>query len=259
MNRLLVNADDFGLHADIDAGILDCIDAGRVCSVSFSPNGKSLDWGRLAELKGRGVLVGLHLTLVGEPWLSDGRVIAKWTELGKQVFTGGGAFRRELAREIETQFAACDKQGLRLDHVDSHQHVHVFGAIWRPTIAAARSRAIGRVRVPAAPSRGLAKQSVGGLALQLIAKRRRAQWPGALACIGLAHTGHNTPQVLARELTAARQAGASDLELVAHPGRDTPGLQGAYSSWKFDWKAEQAALLSDEFGRAVREGGFEIR
>jgi predicted glycoside hydrolase/deacetylase ChbG (UPF0249 family) len=259
MKRLLVNADDFGLHADIDAGIVDCIDAGRVCSISFSPNGKSLDWERLAELKAKGVLVGLHLTLVGEPWLSDGRVISKWPELGSQIFTGGGAFREQLGHEIEAQFAACDARGLKLDHVDSHQHVHIFGAVWRPTIAAARSRAIGRVRVPAAPSRGLGKQSVGGLALQLIAGRRRRQWPGALPCIGLAHAGHNTTEILARELTAAGKTGAGDLELVAHPGRDTAGLQAAYSSWKFDWRAEQEALLSDEFGRAVRDSGYEIR
>jgi predicted glycoside hydrolase/deacetylase ChbG (UPF0249 family) len=259
MNRLLVNADDFGLHADIDAGIVDCIDAGRVCSVSFSPNGKSLDWERLAQLKAKGVLVGLHLTLVGEPWLSDGRVISKWPELGKRLLTGGGAFRKQLAGEIEAQFAATDAHGIKLDHVDSHQHVHVFGAVWRPMIAAARARGIGRVRVPAAPAWAIAKHSPGGLALQWLAAGRRAERPEALPCIGVAHAGRNTVEILAGELAAAKKAGAGDLELVAHPGRDTAALQGAYPSWQFDWRTEQAALLSDEFGRAIIDNGFEIR
>src|SRR4051794_17886310 len=84
MPTVLVNADDFGLHRDIDRGILDCVEAGVVQSVSFSPQGESLDWNALRNLHDRGVRVGLHVTLVGEPWLTDGRIIPGWKDLAKR-------------------------------------------------------------------------------------------------------------------------------------------------------------------------------
>jgi chitin disaccharide deacetylase len=257
MNRLLVNADDFGLHGDIDDGIVDCIRFGSVCSLSFSPNGKSINWPRIAALQAAGVKVGLHLTLVGEPWLTDNRIIPAWKQLALKLLTPGQRFRADLAREIESQFAACEVHKISLDHVDSHQHVHVFAGVWRPLLAAARLRKIPRIRVPWAPAPGAVKRGLGGHVLQSLAKRRRHDEPNALPCIGLAHAGHNTTDILINELRLAATA-AADLELVAHPARDTAALQAAYPSWHFDWHAEHNAITSDQFTSAVRELSYEI-
>jgi predicted glycoside hydrolase/deacetylase ChbG (UPF0249 family) len=255
---LLVNADDLGLHPDIDGGIFDCIEKGRVQSVSFSPQGRSIDWKKLADLQRRGVRVGLHVTLVGEPWLTDGRLIRGWKDLVKQMISRAPRMRCDVEKEIERQFEVCGENGLNpstLSHVDSHQHVHALGGIWQPCLKLARKYGIPRVRVPWSPSSRVIKKSVGGIALQAIARRRRSDVPGFLPCLGIACAGHNTANIFGRELACA---GEGDVEVVVHPGVNTPDLERRYADWRFDWTGERDALLSQEFSDAVQADGFSF-
>lgn len=255
---LLVNADDLGLHPDIDRGIFDCIEKGRVQSVSFSPQGKCVDWKKLAELQRHGVGVGLHVTLVGEPWLTDGRVVRGWKQLIKSLAAGSSQMRRDVSAEITRQFEFCDRNGLdphTLSHVDSHQHVHVFGGVWQPCLEILRRYGIGRIRIPWAPSLKLIKKNAGGIALQAIARRRRSDAAGFLPCLGLAHAGHNSAVIFADELSCASGIG---VELCVHPGVNTPDLERRYADWHFDWTGERDALLSQEFGDAVASCGFQF-
>jgi len=97
---------------------------------------------------------------------------------------------------------------------------------------------------------------VGGIALQSLARIRARQIGTFLPCLGLAHTGRNTSATLSEELQYAAAAGRPDLELVAHPGRNTKDLQTRYSTWKFDWDSERKALLSAEFADAVEHDGY---
>jgi predicted glycoside hydrolase/deacetylase ChbG (UPF0249 family) len=255
---LLVNADDFGLHPDIDRGILDCIEQGRVQSVSFSPQGKSLEWKKLAELQRNGVRVGLHVTLVGEPWLTDGRVVNHWKQLVRQLMLPSKKMKRAVEAEIIRQFECCAQNGLdptTLSHVDSHQHVHVFNGIWQPCQRMARQYAIPRIRVPWAPSWRIIKKNVGGIALQFLSNRRRPSARGYLPCLGLAHAGHNTAEIFGDELRYAR---GGDMELCVHPGINTPELEQRYADWRFDWTAERDALLSQQFADAVEANRFHF-
>jgi predicted glycoside hydrolase/deacetylase ChbG (UPF0249 family) len=252
--RLLVNADDFGLHADIDRGILECIERGRVHSVSFAATGRTVDWNKLRELTRHGVHVGLHVVLVGEPWASDGRLLHGWKELVKQLLLPGRTMKEAVDVEVRRQFQLCSENGLdpcKLSHVDSHQHVHVLNGVWQPCLRLAHEYGIPRIRVPWCPSPQLIKKNVAGFALQVIARRRAAEVNGYLACLGLAHAGHNTAAIYSNELEHAAQAGRLDLELVAHPGVNSPALESRYANWHFDWNSERRALLSPQFAEAV--------
>ena len=258
MPRLLVNADDLGLHADIDRGILDCIEAGRVQSASFSPTGQTVDWNTLRELIRHGVRIGLHVTLVGEPWATDGRRIPGWKELVKRLILSGHGMKAAVDAEICRQFQLCADNGLNprsLSHVDSHQHVHAFNGIWQPCLRLAKEYGIPRVRVPWCPSWHVMKKNIGGIALQAIARGRRADVPGFLPCLGLAHAGHNTAPIFADEL---HHAGGVDVEMVVHPGINSPALQSHYSDWHFDWTGERDALLSPQFADDVAAAGYEF-
>jgi len=257
--HLLVIADDFGLHTDIDSGILECVERGRVQGVSFCPTGQSLEWKRLIELMDQGVHVGLHLTLVGEPWSTDGRVIPAWQHLVKQLMLGGQPFRTAIDAEIRRQFQLCADNGVdprRLSHLDSHQHVHVLASLWRLCLAQTNEHGIPRIRVPWCPTLRIIRKSIGGIALQSLARIRSQQVGDFLPCLGLAHAGHNTSATLADELHHATAAGRPKLELVAHPGRGTKDLQTRYSAWKFDWNSEREALLSAEFADAVERNVY---
>jgi hypothetical protein len=102
------------------------------------------------------------------------------------------------------------------------------------------------------------KRSVGGIALQSLARLRVQQIGAFLACLGLAHAGHNNSTTLSDELHDAAVAGRPDAELVAHPGKSTKDLQARYSSWKFDWDSERDALLSEEFAVAMERNGYSF-
>ena len=258
MPTLLVNADDFGLHADIDRGILDCIDAGAVQSISFSPQGQSLNWSQLTELQSRGVRVGLHITLVGEPWLTDGRVVAGWKDLVKQVAAFGPAgrsMRAAVEREVEAQFARCEQNQVRISHIDSHQHVHAFPGIWQPILRAAERLGNVRIRVPWCPALKIIKKNVGGIALQFLASRLRHHVSQFLPIMGLANAGHNTLEIYTTEFDRVRNV---DVELCVHPGVNTPSLEQKYADWRFDWTGERDALIDPRFAGMLRERGYQL-
>ena len=259
MARLLINADDLGLHADIDRGIFDCIEAGRVQSVSFSAIGATVDWNKLRELQRTGVRVGLHVTLVGEPWATDGRLVPGWKDLVKSLLIPNGPMQAMVAAEVARQFRLCIDNGLppaTLAHVDSHQHVHVFDHIWQPLLLNAKTYGIPRVRIPWCPNWRAMKKNVGGLALQWISRRRRSEVRSYLPCLGLAYAGHNTADIFADELSHTTP---QDIELCVHPGVNTPALESRYHDWHFDWTGERDALLSQKFADAVQAAGFQMQ
>jgi predicted glycoside hydrolase/deacetylase ChbG (UPF0249 family) len=245
-----VNADDFGLHADIDRGIVACVDAGRVTGISVTANGRAIEWHAVRDLA-RQVQVGVHVTLVGEPWITAPKLFASWSTLVPWLLWPGHA--GVLEREVRAQIGAMVHAGVTPTHLDSHQHVHVMPTIWPVVMKVAKEFSIARVRVPATPDRSIAKCSPAGRVLQWLSEKRRDA--ASLPCIGVANAGHNTAAGLIAELEAARGA---DVELVAHPGIDTPELQARYPAWAFDWRTEQAALLSEEWGAAVERLGYRM-
>jgi chitin disaccharide deacetylase len=259
--RLLVNADDFGLHTDIDRGILECIECGRVQSVSFAATGRTVDWNKLRELIRHGVRVGLHVVLVGEPWASGGRLLRGWKDLVKQLLLPGRTMKDAIDGEVRRQFQLCSDNGLdprSLSHVDSHQHVHALKGVWQPCLRLAHEHGIPRIRVPWCPSPQLIKKNVAGFALQVIAHRRAAEVCGFLPCLGLAQAGRNTAAIFSNELEHAVHAGRPDIELVVHPGVNTPDLESRYADWHFDWNRERDALLSTQFAEAVNASGYKF-
>src|SRR5690606_16085547 len=80
---LIVNADDLGLHADIDRGIERAHLEGIVTSASLAAVGASFDHAVEICRRCPDLDVGVHLTLVGERPLSDA------STLGDLVTTGG--------------------------------------------------------------------------------------------------------------------------------------------------------------------------
>ena len=251
MPTVHVNADDFGLHRDIDRGIARCVEARRVTGFSICANGAAIDWSMARELAAR-ARAGVHVTLVGERWLTRPEVrFGSWARLVPWLALPGR--RAMLEQEVRAQVVAMIDAGLRPTHLDSHQHVHVMPTIWPTCAAIAAEFGIPRLRVPATPSRSIAKKSAAGRVLQALAQRRATL--GSLPCIGIAAAGHNDVEILTRELIAS--AGA-DVELVAHPAIDTPSLRERYGEWQFDWTGETDALLSQAWGEACARLGYRI-
>lgn len=109
--------------------------------------------------------VGLHLVLIdGHPTLRcaeipglvqhDGRFGQNMARAGIRFFFLSQV-RLQLASEIRAQFEAFRATGLRLDHVNTHKHIHVHPVIAAMLIEIGRDYGMKSVRVPSEPAETL--------------------------------------------------------------------------------------------------------
>lgn len=158
---LIVNADDYGTDTDRNRGILEAAEHGIVTSTTVIANKLKLD-DCFSQLKyvfaGR---TGVHLNLTsGVPLggksltLTDqsGRFFDKRTVWQK-------AFCRafdlaEIEREFTAQINHLLTLGIRPDHIDGNNHIHVFPGIAEVVARLARGFGIAWVRLPQEPFTG---------------------------------------------------------------------------------------------------------
>jgi hopanoid biosynthesis associated protein HpnK len=256
VRRLIVNADDFGLHPGINAGILKGHRDGIVTSTSLSPNGVAFADAVARALGAPELAVGVHLTLVGEAPVSeaallptlapDGRLPKHFTTLFHRLL-----LRRireeEIERELDAQVARVVDAGIRVSHLDSHQHVHLHPALLPIVLRVAGRFGVRAVRAASElyPLRGLKPALLFLFARHGAQRIRGAGLRTADACVGLVETGRLAEADL-EALVVGLPAGTT--ELVCHPGLDDAAIGAAYE-WGFRWESETAALTS----RRVRE------
>lgn len=254
MKLLYVNADDFGLHEDINRAIAEGVKNKCIQGVSVSANGMAADWLLLRELKCEGAAIGSHLTWVDEAWLTGGGGYSRAAMVMKLVGNQSG-FVGKLRDEARAQIELMLKNGVQPDHLDSHQHIHVLPCLWSITLELAREYSIPRIRIPCASSFAGIRKTPGGILLQLLSRFRFRKKPTARLCAGIAHSGHNTMDTVVKELKASK---TQAIELVVHPAFATDSLRRRYEHWNFDWEAERAMLMNDSFSRHMEACGFEM-
>jgi len=156
---LVVNADDAGLHPDCDAGILEAaVRGGLLKSASVLATGERASaFVRSATAEGLGL--GLHFNLtegrpVGGPYrtLTDGHGdFHRPKERAWELAAAGRFDADEVTEEATLQWRRLAELGVRPDHVDGHNHIHVF-----PSVLLGLARALGSIaglflRVPHEP------------------------------------------------------------------------------------------------------------
>lgn len=250
MRQLIINADDFGLHSTINQAIVEGVEAGVINSTSVSMPGSDIDAKLLQQLHEKGVFIGLHLTWVGEKWLSSDIHIEGWRDFILQYTLKRKSLLKAMHIEAEAQLAAFKKLSIPLSHIDGHQHLHVFPGVSEFVFEMAEHNGNCRVRIPAAPTNKLRRQGLGGLALQQISQKLLSKHKDSFQCIGIKNSGHYTPALLIEEL---KETAANRIEIVAHPGASNSQLAAKYPTWGFNWEKEHAALLSPDFKAAIED------
>jgi predicted glycoside hydrolase/deacetylase ChbG (UPF0249 family) len=116
--RLVVNADDFGLSAGVNAGVLRAHREGIVTTASLMVQAPAAEHAAAGAAAHPGLAVGLHVDL-GE-WFRD--AAGDWHPRYAVLDTGdAAAVVAELERQVE-RFR--ELTGRDPTHMDSHQHVH---------------------------------------------------------------------------------------------------------------------------------------
>ena len=268
--RLIVNADDFGLTRGINRAVAELYQAGVVTSTTLMATGAAFDHAATVAAYLPGLGVGCHIVLVdGTPLLPPGDISSLLggdrktlrPTLGGFVadLLRGGIREDEIEAEAEAQIRRLQQSGIRVTHVDTHKHTHMFPQVARPVLRAARRCGVRAMRKPFEPrwSRSLSRASLTRR-LQLAALSRLE--PSFLRCVlpnateattngtlGIAATGCLDAPVLRSTLGAAltHDEGNPVYELVCHPGYHDEDLARANTRLLLHREIERSALLRE--------------
>jgi predicted glycoside hydrolase/deacetylase ChbG (UPF0249 family) len=208
--------------------------------------------------------VGCHVVLVdGEPILPPekipslvdartGRFPDSLTAFLLRLFTGR-IRAEEIEAEAAAQIAHLQERGVRLTHIDTHKHAHMFTAVLRPVLRAARAAGIRAVRHPFEPewavraaigaplARALqiaALRPLGPRSRKILAQEGFTTTDGTIAMAG---TGTLDAKALGSLL---RQIPAGTWELVTHPGYNDADLVRVRTRLRASRDIERLALAA---------------
>ncbi len=276
MTRLVLTADDAGLAAPLSRRIASLLASGRLsatsllaCAPAFAEAVHALAAAGVSE-------AGVHLCAVGGetplsprpsvPTLAPGgRFPGSWPIVAARVASGRVRLA-EVEREWEAQLAAVRDAGLRVTHLDSHQHLHLLPGLLPIALALARRFDVPFVRAPhsadpaaiGAPAGPAGRARTRLLSLFGAAARRRiaaAGLPEPPRVLGLAEAGRMTLPRWRSLVAGIPRTGT--FEVVLHPGSDDPAARARYP-WGYEWEAEARALESDELSRLFASRELEV-
>lgn len=272
MRRLIVNADDFGLTRGVNRAIAELHRAGALTSATLMANASATDEAIEIALAMPSLGVGCHVVLVdGEPLLSPSHDIPHLADPSsgrfrpslssfllrlygpRSRFTPSAVKSAEIEAEATAQINLLQGRGLRLTHIDTHKHIHMFPAVLRPILRAAHAAGIRVVRNPFESAWSLrATISAPWLRRRQVALLRRLEpafrrivaeqgFTTTDGAIGVVATG--TLDAAAVQ-SLARQLPPGTWELVAHPGYNDADLALAHTRLLESRETERNALLA---------------
>jgi hopanoid biosynthesis associated protein HpnK len=284
VKRLIVNADDFGLTAGVNAGIARAFREGILTSTTLMPNGEAFDHAVELARATPDLAVGIHLVAVGGravapardiPSLADARGSLPPSLVPFLARLACGAVRTEhIEREFRAQVARVLGAGVTPTHLDTHKHTHVHPRVMQALGRVAGDFGIRCVRNPfegilASPAPGLAapreratylKQSAlcaavrpGAPRFRRLAARYRLRAPDHFR--GVALTGLLDGDRLCRVI---RSLPEGTTELMCHPGVRDDALERASTRLTRQRERDLGALLDPAVRRCLDAAGVSL-
>jgi len=249
---LIVNADDFGYFDCVNEGIIQAHTNGIVTATGLFGNAPTLS-GDIDKLKAvPGLDVGVHLNLTfGAPVTPslqrkmnrfDGKFPSKTGLLKlllRRVLTTG-----DIEKEWAAQIENCQRDGLNLQFLNSHEHVHMLPGLNKIVHRLASRYGIRHVRTPAPDS--LRHWRPGTLLRDLpLSILSIGQPQSAIGFAGMGESGRLSLAYLSRRLRNLRSGAI--VELMCHPGILDPDEVNDPTLLEYhDWEQERELLTSSE-------------
>ncbi|MDD5759372.1 MAG: ChbG/HpnK family deacetylase [Desulfobulbaceae bacterium] len=267
---LIVNADDFGIAKQVNAGIIHAHRYGIVTAASLMTNGDAFQDAVALGRSFSELDIGIHLTLVEEKPVLDRSAIPSLTKnsglLPKNVISfvlamsKGEISLADVRKELEAQFSKVIESGIAPSHIDSHQHLHLLPQILPVVVELAEQFQIKYIRLPREQftSRMIVSRSQYRtfqlLLLRLACKlTKRFQIKTTENFVGFFDGGRLSCMSLHDMLKSLATSGCT--ELMCHPGF-TPGR--SYQHWKYNWENEVAALCHKSLPQTLRDLGIRL-
>jgi predicted glycoside hydrolase/deacetylase ChbG (UPF0249 family) len=238
--QLIVTADDVGLDPGMTEGAIRAHREGIVTACSIVASGAAFD-DAVARLRDVPSLeVGVHLALVEERSLTGLRMPRKYTAF-VPLYLARVISIVAIERELRAQIERVLGTGLRVTHLNGHQHLHLLPRVFAVVARLAREFAIPYVRI--VDDRGGTARSLAMSALSALGRRARDTAFTNDRTIGVAIAGH------LEDVTPLLDHVDGVTELVTHPGVGVTD----YPAWAYEWDRETRALcapgLRDDLAR----------
>jgi len=277
---LIVNADDFGLTAGVNRGIMEAHSGGIVTSSTLIASASALDDALRVAGSSPALSLGCHVVLVdGAPMLDSRRASTLLNRKRDGQFEEGIAgFAMRVLRgkidadqveaEVTAQIRKLQSAGVQVSHLDTHKHTHIFPQVLRPILRAARTCGVRAIRNP-----------FGRVAFSQIASRpglwkRYGQvkmlnaWAAAFSqavadsgmrtpdgSLGVVATGSLDDQLLRLILENLPEG---TWELVCHPGYNDDALRKVRTRLRGSREVELRLLTSAAARKWLGQGGVQL-
>lgn len=266
MIRLVINADDLGLHPRLDEGIFHAKADGVVTSATVLATGPTAPEA-IRRARQERLALGVHLCLTTHlspaapahtvRWLAPGgRFRQNWAELSA-AWLARLIPAEEVVDELRAQVRRARELGAEIDHLDTHQHLHLLPGM--TSIIEVLAAELGvPVRWPVerpnahwlVHPRSATKTAI----LSSLAALKQPRGVQRVSAHGVFESGRLTERRLLRLIS---KLGDGDHEIVTHPGL-APGVIKQDPKWEYQWEAELAAVLSPRVRGAISERGIRL-
>lgn len=262
MKSLIVTADDLGLAKSINEGIARACREGIVSSVSVIPAGKAFE-DAVKTIKDLGLReIGAHLALTEiDPLLSSSKFYKNHNRFFMDIFFRQAGLEG-IRRELKAQLELLKKTGLRITHINSHEHVHIIPGILDIFVSLAKEFDIPAIRYPKG-DRPVRAFNAADLYKKSILSYFSARNAVSFGNSGLLYTDHflglldagKLKEDLLMEMLNSLKDGVT--ELVCHPGFLSPEVLDRYK-WHIGSEAELFALTDPRVKNAIKRSGIEL-
>ena len=260
--RLIATADDFGLTEEINEGISKVYREGIVNSVSVIPTGEALE-DAIKTIKDLSFKeIGAHLALTEtKPLLGSSKFYKNHNLffldiLLKKADVDG------IYKELKAQLELLKETGVKITHINSHEHVHIIPEVLNIFVTLAKEFDIPAIRYPRG-DRAARPFAINDIykktVLSYFSGRTKGIFDGSgLFCtdsfLGLLDAGRLTEDILAGMLN-----GLADgvTELVCHPGFLGPRVLENYR-WHIGAEAELFALTGSRIKNAIKNNNIQL-
>jgi len=177
---------------------------------------------------------------------------------------GGQLDEDQIEAEITAQIRKLQAAGIKVSHLDSHKHTHMFPAVFKPMLRAAKTCGVSALRNPFEPllfagtKNWKRRFQLGILRSFRTAFRKALKESGVVTphgCIGIVATGGLNQQTF-RQLIENLPEGT--WEFVTHPGYNDAELDGIHTRLRHARENELAILTSPEAKEVLQREEIEL-
>lgn len=277
VRKLIVNADDFGLTRGVNRAVAQAHCEGVLTSATMMANAAAFEDAVHVSAANPSLAIGCHVVLVdGVPVLPQHHIpsLVEGTGLSRSLgrFAMNASLKRVRQTEIEAeaiaQITRLQQAGLRVTHVDTHKHTHMFPAVLAPLLRAARACGVLAIRNPFDLAGWRFLQAHPELWKRwgevTLLRSLRSNFVRAVRASGLKTTDGTAGVIVTGAMTQdSLRSTLQDLpdgvwELVCHPGLDDDELQGVRTRLRQSREQELRILISPSTSSLLREMDFEL-